>query len=120
MEREEIVENCLLKKRGNQHQFLFVDTELINIKIWLEDKNWDIPPWIEEKLQTQHYDHYLMMNIDLPWVSDGLRTFPYRRQELYEKFIELLVYYKKSFSIIDGIGAKRKQNAIDVINSLYF
>ncbi len=109
-----------LSKDGTGRQFLICDTDLINIKIWLEDRSWAVPNWIEEELNQTSYHHYFLMDIDLPWEADTLRENPTRARYFFDKFEEYLNFYQKPYSIISGMGADRKQKAIDFINSHYF
>jgi len=58
------------------------------------------------------------MDIDLPWEFDPLREHPDRREFLMKKYIEELDRHGFNYSIVNGIGEKRLQNAINYINQL--
>ncbi len=119
-QREEENAYALLSSKATEKKILFCDTDLINIKIWLEDKNWEVPEWIECALRQSSFHHYFLMDIDLPWESDILRENPTRARYFFDKFEFYLNEYQKPYTVISGIGEHRKQKAIDFINSHYF
>lgn len=95
--------------------FLFFDTELINIKIWLEFYEWNVPSWITENIIKNPFDLYLLMDIDLPWISDEQRANPNDRAFLFQKFEDELKKIKANYVIINGTENERFKNAITAI-----
>ena len=100
------------------NRILFSDTELIVTKIWCDVKYGKCHSWIEKQLIRQKYNLYLLMDIDLPWEFDPLREHPDRREFLMKKYIEELDRHGFNYSIVNGIGETRLQNAINYINQL--
>ena len=109
-------ENKLISK---SNRFLFCDTEPIVTKIWCEVKYQKCHPWITEQIRLNPYDHYLLCNIDLPWEDDPLREHPDKREFLFSLYQNELSKRKLPFSIISGIGNKRLQEAIKVIDKSF-
>ncbi len=95
--------------------FLFFDTELINIKIWLEFYEWNVPNWITENIIKNPFDLYLLMDIDLPWIPDEQRANPNDRAFLFQKFEDELKKIKANYVIINGTENERFKNAITAI-----
>lgn len=107
----------------NQHSLmspplLICDTDLITIKIWSEVKYGRCSEWIQESIKNRNYDHYLLCEPDLPWEFDEQREHPKGRDELFQLYKKELEKLGKSFSIINGLGEKRLETAVDVVNNL--
>lgn len=99
-------------------QFLFCDTELIVSKIWSLDVFKQCPSWIADQIKQHRYDLYLLTAPDIPFESDPVRENPHRREELFSLYRQELDNYKFPYEIISGIGKKRFQNALKVIDKL--
>jgi len=97
---------------------LFSDTELLVTKIWCEDKYSKCHPWILKKLKKQHYDLYLLMDIDLPWEYDPMREDESRRKFLFDWYQKELIKYKCNYRIISGSDELRLNNAIREVEEL--
>jgi len=104
------------KKAGS---YLFSDTEMTVTKIWCEFKYGKCHPWILEQLEKQDFDLYLLMDTDLPWEFDPQREHPGKRKELFDLYLKELLQRKVKFEIISGIGEKRFQKALEIINSKF-
>ncbi len=102
------------------HRIIFCDTELIAIKVWLKFYDLHCPQWIENAIENADFKHYLLMDTDLPWVSDALRENPDDRATLLDSFIEELRHYNKPFTIVSGSETLRLQNAVEVVNRFVF
>ena len=97
-------------------KYLFLDTDLIVCKVWSEFKYGQCQPWILEQIENRHYDHYLLCDIDIPWINDGLREHPNHRKELFDIYTKELTGLNKSFSVISG--EHRLRDSIDFLHSL--
>lgn len=101
-----------------QHKFLFCDTDLLVIRIWMEHVFGKCPQWIIDESLGKQYDLTLLMNIDLPWEDDPLREHPHQRELLFQKYLDALKDSGRPFAIVSGNGAERLQNAIRLLNDL--
>lgn len=108
-------ENEMLAKAK---RFLFCDTEMICIKIWLDFYGLTVPSWIIQEIKTRSYAHFLLMDIDLPWVADNLRENPHNRLQLFNAFKNELHFFKKPFTIISGTNEERFKQASHIVLSL--
>ena len=95
----------------NANQFLFVDTEMIVLKIWCEVKYGKCHSWILNQLKEQKFDLYLLTDIDLPWQPDPLREHPDKRSELFHLYLDELKKRNLPFEIVNGFGQQRLLNA---------
>ena len=72
------------EQRANK--ILFCDTDLITTQIYSQYYLHAIPPILFDLEKAIHYDLYFLLDIDVPWIADGLRDLGYKRQEMYEVF----------------------------------
>jgi NadR type nicotinamide-nucleotide adenylyltransferase len=98
---------------------LICDTELIVTKIWSEVKYGNCDPWILNMLENHTYDLYLLCDIDLPWEEDPQREHPHEREYLFNLYKEELTGRALPFFVISGVGKKRLNNAIRVIETFF-
>ena len=111
-----IEDECAKKSR---HELLFCDTELIVTKIWAENAFQRIPKWISDALRNRpQHDLYLLMDIDLPWQPDPQREHPHLRQYFFEWYQKELNAYGVNWVLISGVGAARRQQAIEAVEHL--
>jgi NadR type nicotinamide-nucleotide adenylyltransferase len=103
------------EKEKIANQYLFIDTELIIAKVWAEDVYNTCPDFILKQLDKQQYDLYLLTHPDLPWIEDGIRENPHRREYFYELYKKELESRNFNFIEISGLGDVRLQNAINGI-----
>ena len=105
-------------KSNVQHPTLFLDTDMIVMKVWCEYVFGKCHNFILEELKTRKYNLYLLCNIDLPWVRDELREYPDEkpRQELFAIYKNILEHQNTPWQLISGIGNERLQNAIKAVD----
>jgi NadR type nicotinamide-nucleotide adenylyltransferase len=100
--------------------FLFFDTELIILKVWLQIVYQDVPKWIETEIKKCNIQFYLLCNTELPWIPDKVReNGGEMRLKLFDIYKTELINYGFPFEIIKGIGQERLENSITYINSFF-
>jgi len=99
------------------NHFLFCDTELINYKIWFEDKFQKVPEWLEEEIEKRKYNLYLLTSPDLPWIAETVRENPTRRKYFFDLYSGELEKRNFPFKVIFGTGESRLSLAIALIDS---
>lgn len=104
-------EGAKLKKAK---KYLFIDTDLIVLKIWSRHKYKKCDPFILQNLLKRSYNYYLLCDTNLPWVYDPLREAPNlkTRKAIFELNKKELLFYNKPFSIISGIEEERLEAAV--------
>ena len=111
LEAESIVETKAV-------ELLFCDTEFVVTKIWCEVKYGKVHPWIREKMMNHRYDLYLLCNVDLPWQYDPLRENPEMREQLFDRYLEVLRELDVNFRIVSGTGEERLSNAVEFVDEI--
>lgn len=96
-------------------QYLICDTDLLTIKIWSEYKYQCCDPFILNELENRIYELYFLCTPDVPWQPDPIRENPNDRDQLFIRYEEELLFYKKNYIIIKGTEQQRLQNALNVI-----
>jgi len=70
------------------YEWLFADTDLWVIYIWLMDKFGQVPQWIEAELRQVRYHLHLLTAPDLLWQMDPLREDPERLDNLFDSYYQ--------------------------------
>ena len=108
---EETVSKC--------KEILITDTEAIVNKVWCEYVFKQTPKEIEELVQKQNFDLYLLCDIDLEWTFDPLRENPNleERKAIFALYRRLLEEIKANYIIISGKGDLRLSHALEAIDN---
>lgn len=96
---------------------VFFDTDLINTKIWANEKYQKCDAFILDAIANSDYDHYLLMKPDIEWEADPLRENPTDRDRLFQFYIEHFNQYKKSFTIVEGGLKERLTLAVGIVKT---
>ncbi|GAB3919603.1 AAA family ATPase [Larkinella terrae] len=78
--------DAVLKATESANRLLICDTDLITTELYSEHYLNEVPPVLYELEKQVVYDRYFLLNIDVPWVADGLRDLGHRREEMYQRF----------------------------------
>ncbi len=96
---------------------VFCDTELIVTKVWSLHKYGSCDPWILNQIMANHYDLYLLCDVDLPWEPDSQREHPELRSFFFDWYRRELENYNFPFYVVRGNGTDRLNNAVRYIKS---
>jgi NadR type nicotinamide-nucleotide adenylyltransferase len=99
---------------------LFIDTDLLVMKVWCEYVFNRCHSWILDKIAERQYDLYLLCDTDLPWMQDELREYPdlERRRELYHIYKDMMENQPVHWVNISGNYEQRLQKAVDAVDKL--
>ena len=115
--RGQIRNENIMSRKANK--ILFCDTDLLTTATYSKlyfDGYCD--PFLEKYSKYNHYDLYLLMDIDTEWIKDDLRDRPDDRLIFFNAFKKSLEDNNKKYITISGNYEKRKEMAIDLINNL--
>ena len=100
--------------------FLFIDTDMIVMKVWCEFVFSNCHKWILEQIVKRQYDLYLLCNTDLPWTKDELREYPdlKTRDRLFHMYKEIMINQSTPWVDITGTYEERLQKAINAIDRI--
>jgi NadR type nicotinamide-nucleotide adenylyltransferase len=109
---------AIAEAQAQGHAICFCDTDLLVIKIWAEHAFGHCPSWILRRIEQQHYDLVLLLNVDLPWEPDPLREHPNLRQHFFQLYQQALVDQKANFAVVSGALEQRFERACLLIDEL--
>jgi nicotinamide riboside kinase len=98
----------------------FIDTDMYVMKVWCEVAFNNCPTWILKQIARRNCDLYLLCDVDLPWVQDGLREYPdpVKRAQLYKMYKELMINSSTPWAVISGSWDERLETAVAIVDSL--
>ena len=99
---------------------LISDTEAIVNKVWCEYVFKQTPQEIEDLVQNQDFDLYLLCDTDLEWSYDPLRENPdlNERKTIFALYLKALDTVKANYVVISGRGSDRFDNALKAIQNM--
>jgi len=118
--QEKITSGAIQSPKGNGQYPLFIDTDMIVMKVWCEFVFDKCHNWILNEIVDRKYDLYLLGNIDAPWVKDELREYPDlpTRERLYNHYKDIMVNQSVSWVDICGNYEERLQKAIAAVDKI--
>ncbi|WP_423127032.1 AAA family ATPase [Gaoshiqia sp. Z1-71] len=105
--------------RNSSEELVFFDTWLIITKVWFEWAYKRLPDWLEQAIDENPVDLYLLCKPDLPWEPDPLREHGgAEREQLFQIYKQELINRGFPFVEIGGLGDERVLNAIKAVKSI--
>lgn len=105
-------------KRNSALGDLVVDTEMLVMKIWCEEKYSNCSQEILDLLKEQKIDHYFLCKPDIPWEPDPLRENPEDRERLFKLYERDLLGLGVSYNVLSGNIEERKMRIIATLKNL--
>lgn len=109
----------MLIKDVTPGKLVIVDTEAMTTKIfgemYLEKFESDI---VDEIIEGQDFDLYLLLDIDIPWVDDSTRLFEAKREGHLKRIKAELEDRGIPYTLIGGSYEERLEEAINAIESI--
>jgi NadR type nicotinamide-nucleotide adenylyltransferase len=99
---------------------LFIDTDLLVMKVWSEFVFGNCHAWILNQLAVRPYDLYLLCKPDLPWEKDPLREHPdpHTRNSIHNLYLDFLINQHIPWFEVGGTGEMRLENAAERVLTL--
>jgi NadR type nicotinamide-nucleotide adenylyltransferase len=99
-------------------RLIIQDTDLLTTVIYSDHYFGTCPPWISEMAAQRLPDLYLLCEIDIEWVADGVRDRGHMREEMQQLFRDTVAASGATWLTITGGRDDRFQRAVDAINTL--
>jgi len=90
------------KARSEGKQLLVMDTDLLSTVVYARHYYRMVPPWVERVERARRADLYLLCDVYVPWIPDGIRDRPSNRDEMFALFRDALVRRKAPFVLVRG------------------
>jgi NadR type nicotinamide-nucleotide adenylyltransferase len=104
----------LLQAATSGAPLVLFDTDLLSHVTYCHHYTGGCEAGIEQLARERLAAHYLLLDIDVPWVNDGLRDRGDRRAELHTEFLATLHRFAAPFTIIGGSWQERFAQAAAV------
>jgi len=116
--QQQVANQAIYAQKANQ--LLICDTELLVTKVWCDYVYGKCHSWILEQLKKQKFELYLLLNVDVAWVSDPQRAHPQiqQRKELFNIYQQELQTLNANFVVISGSYEQRFATAVQLIEEL--
>jgi HTH-type transcriptional regulator, transcriptional repressor of NAD biosynthesis genes len=98
------------------NRVLICDTDLIVTEVYEQEYFGSVHQEVLDLQQLEHYDIYLLCDIDVPWVADNQRVLGEKRTEMHQKFEQILKAKKKKYYLINGDYEARFTKAKKIID----
>jgi NadR type nicotinamide-nucleotide adenylyltransferase len=102
--------------RGNA--IVVQDTDLLSTVVYCEHYFGMCPPWIVEAAHQRAPDLYLLCEIDVPWVADGVRDRGHLRETMQQLFRDAVDESGVPVATIAGDRTTRLARATEAIDAL--
>jgi len=110
-------DDAVARARARGDRLLIHDTDLVSTVVYCHHYFGRCPDFIEELAVARRASRYLLLDIDVPWVEDGVRDRGDRRSELHALFESTLSRFDAPFTIIRGDWTARLDQAIHLISA---
>ena len=97
---------------------LILDTDLVSTMVYAAHYYRSCPPWIEQAARERLADLYLVADIDVPWVPDGVRDRPHLREHIHDLFVRTIAALGSRSVTIRGSWDDRRAQAIRAVERL--
>jgi Predicted ATPase/kinase involved in NAD metabolism len=81
---------------------LVLDTDLLSTVIYARHYYDAVPSWIEQEERIRRADLYLLCDVDVPWIADGVRDRPTGRGAMFDRFHHALTERGAELVVIRG------------------
>ncbi len=109
---------CIRGAEQSADRYLFSDTEAITTLVWSESYLGEVPREVVEAARDQQFDLFLLLDLDVPWVADGVRTWEHGRQAQFEHVRNELEARGLPYTIISGGWSERFEASVQAILAL--
>ncbi|MBL0743383.1 AAA family ATPase [Chryseolinea lacunae] len=102
--------NRVIEKTQTANKLLFCDTDAITTQIYSRHYLNAVPEIVHELEHKVTYDLYFLMDIDVPWIADGLRDLGDHREKMLHVFRAALE--QRNIPFIDVRGSYEQREAV--------
>ena len=106
-------------ERVRAARLLVLDTDLLSTVIYARHYYGECPRWIERAEHARRANLYLLCDVDIAWVDDGVRDRPTDRPAMFDLFARALARRTVPVVVIRGEWAARWNHATSALASLF-
>lgn len=111
-------EDALAAARAAGAPLLLLDTDLLSTVVYCRHYFGRAPDFLARWARARRPDLYLLLDIDVPWVADGVRDRGDRRAEVHAAFRDALQAMDTPVNVVQGTWDERFAHAVAAIDAL--
>ena len=81
---------------------LVLDTDLLSTVVYAQHYYGFDSPWLDGEERARRADLYLLCDVDVPWVPDGIRDRPAHRDAMFAMFRDAVAERRVQFVVLRG------------------
>lgn len=101
-------------------KFVICDTEMLVTSIWYNEKYSVSHPELEDLINRQQMQLYVLCAPDIPWEHDPLRENPLDRERLFHIYEYELKSRQLPFIVVNGVVESRIATILHALHNLKF
>jgi HTH-type transcriptional repressor of NAD biosynthesis genes len=106
------------KHFARAERLIIQDTDLLSTVVYCAHYFGQCPAWIADAAAERRPDLYLLCDIDIPWIADGVRDRGHMREPMQKLFVDAVVASGVPFALVTGVGDVRFERAVEAIDAL--
>lgn len=99
-------------------RLLVLDTDLVSTVVYARHYYRTVPAWVLRAERVRRADLYLLCDVDVPWVHDGVRDRPAGRRAMFAAFQDALARRHAPVAVIRGDWEERWRRAGEAVAAL--
>jgi NadR type nicotinamide-nucleotide adenylyltransferase len=104
--------------RGQDGPLLILDADLLSTVVYARHYYGAAPAWVERAERQRRADLYLLCDVDVPWIPDGIRDRPEHRDEMLALFQRALARRRAAVVRVRGDWDERWKIAREAVRTL--
>jgi NadR type nicotinamide-nucleotide adenylyltransferase len=104
--------------RAGGARSIILDTDLVSTVIYSRHYYGSVPRWVARQEGKRRADLYLLCDVDVPWMPDGIRDRPTDRGQMFARFNRALRRRRSKLAVISGEWHTRWAIARSAVASL--
>jgi len=97
---------------------LVLDTDLVSTVVYARHYYGSVPRWVERAERERRAELYLLCDVDVPWIPDGIRDQPEAREEMFSAFRRALERRGAHVVVVRGDWDDRWARASEAVRNL--
>ena len=106
------------RARARGAELLVLDTDLLSTVVYARHYYGAAPRWVERAERERRAPLYLLCDVDVPWIPDGVRDRPEHREEMFALFERALASRHANVVRVRGGWESRWTTARDAVRTL--
>ena len=88
--------------RAGGGSVLVLDTDLLSTVVYARHYYGSSSQWLDDQARARQSDLYLLCDVDVAWIADGIRDRPDHRDAMFALFRDALAAYGASTVVVHG------------------